>query len=376
MSLEDIMAPIKVIFKQRVANLIKQGAKGRVLFCKQNASLTDAFKITTFNSAVFDNKQTTNVVPGAVKTGEVKAGGAAEYVISDDAATQVKQIFNGLAKQVILLEYKETIASVKDTIKNDIKWDWIFSTDAAAQEDIAALGKELQKFALVYNLKSDSMFVVSANNPGAVLAGDTKINNSSSIDGLNLLPILAGVIAGCPYDKSISYKVFTELASVIMPADNDIVPGFLTLYNEEEGVRVASPVNSLTTLGENQTEDMKSICIIEGMQRLETDIKYAFRTGYKGKYKNKYDNQSLFFAAVQYYLDELEEAGILDPEYNNTVDVNVDAQRALWKAQGKDADNWDDLTVRKTTYKNMVIAKINAKFLDAMEGMELTVEMF
>jgi hypothetical protein len=348
LTIDDIKATIEVIFKQRVANLIKVGTKGRVLFCVKNSSLTPDYRLRVFGSAVFNLDQ-------------------AEASLEK----QIKQIFNGGAIEVDVLEYKSTFASVVEQI-NVLKWDWIFTTDANEQTSVASYCKEKKKFGLVYNLQSDSMYVVSCNNPSALLADGT-----TTVSTVNLLPILVGVIAGCPYTQSISYKVFNELKSVELPST--IIEGQCTLYNEEEGVRVASPVNTLLTLTENVTEDMKSIAIVEGMQRLKEDIIYAFRTAYKGKYKNKYDNQCLFYSAVNYYLEQLEDLGVLDPEYDNHVDTNVAKQRQMWIASGKDADeinSMKDLEIKKLTYKNMIYPLVNAKFLDAIEGMSMEVDMY
>lgn len=347
LELKDIMATISVVFKQRVANLIKVGAKGKVLFCRKNETLKEAFRVSTYGSAVFDL-------------------GEAEKNIE----AQIKRVFNGGAIKVIVLEYKTTLVSVVEQIKL-LKWDWIFSIEEADQDTVVSFCKENEKFGLVYNKKADSMFVASINNPSATLIDGTVVSK------YDLLPILIGVIAGCAYDKSISYKVFSELKSVEIPSV--IENGFVTLYNEEEGVRVASPVNTLLTLGENITEDMKSIAIVEGMQRLKADIVYAFRTAYKGKYKNHYDDQCLFYSACNYYLETLAEMRILDPEYENKVDTNIAKQKQMWIASGKNADeinSLSDLEVKKLTYKNVVYPLVNAKFLDAIEGMEMTVEMY
>lgn len=352
MELKDIMAPITVIFKQRVANLIAMGDKGTVLYVIKNETLEDGdYRITEYPSAVFE------------LTPEFHTN--AEQIEKD-----IKNIFGDGVNKVILAEYKTAFADLSNVIKTELKWDWMFSTEQEAQEDVAALAKELEKFAFVYNNKADSMYVVSINNPSAILAD----GNDTKITAEQIMPYVIGVIAGCPYDKSISYKIFSKLKTVELPSM--IEEGFLTLYNEEEGVRVASPVNTLTTTGENQTEDMKSITIVEGMKRMKADLEYAFRTGYKGKYKNKYDNQALYYGAAEFYFSQLEEIGVLDPEYDNKIGVDIEATRALWTAQGKDAQNWDEVTVKKTTYKNMVIALADVKFLDAMEGMQITVEMF
>lgn len=169
----------------------------------------------------------------------------------------------------------------------------------------------------------------------------------------------------------------SELESVEMPAE--IVEGRLTLYNEEEGVRVASPVNTLTTVNTNDTEDMKDICIMEGIKRFDTDVKYSFRTGYKGKYKNKYDNQQLFISACKGYIKDLVKANILDDEYENTVTINTERLRDLWIASGKDEDQingMSDLEISKLTYKKLMALKFDVKFLNAIESCEIEVEMY
>lgn len=346
LELKDIMASIKVAFKQRAVSLIKVGSKGAVLVVLKNEELPEGtdYRVTNYKSAVFDLED------------------------QPDLAKKIKQIFNGGASKVITLEYADTFASVVKVIRTQLKWNWLIGLESGDQETVASYCKEAKKFGLVYNLQSDSIYVASVNNPSATLSDGTKIT------GLDLLPIVGGVIAGCPYTKSISFKIFTELESVELP--DEIIYGQITLYNEDEGVRVASPVNTLTSTDDTYTEDMKSIAIVEGMVRMEEDFIYAFRTGYKGKYKNDYDHQNLYLAAADYYLGLLEEMGVLDPNYDNNIDINIEKQRALWKAQGKDSDSWDEQTVRETTYKNMFFPKVYAKFLDAIEGMEMEVEMF
>lgn len=55
LELKDIMASIKVAFKQRVATLIQVGSKGAVLACRKNEDLTpETYRVTTYKSAVFE----------------------------------------------------------------------------------------------------------------------------------------------------------------------------------------------------------------------------------------------------------------------------------------------------------------------------------
>ena len=172
MELADILGTCTIAFKQRVANLIKFGNKGRLLMIHQNESLEDNFKVTEYKSAIFELED-------------------------QDLETKIKQALKHSPTKLILFEYKTTLASVIDEVKK-LKFDWLFSIEEDDQDNIVAYAKENQIFGLVYNKTADSKWVCSVNNPSAVLADNVTINNSSTITGMDLLPIIAGLCAGCP----------------------------------------------------------------------------------------------------------------------------------------------------------------------------------
>jgi len=353
-NLDDLKTPIEVIFKQIVANKITMGDKGRMLFLYKNTNLTGTHRLKTYKNAI---------------------------ISLTDAVLEkyIKQLFNGGCKKVYCLEYNDEISDVVEVIDGlKTQFDWMCSVDSDAQTDIVAYAKANEKFCMTYNNQADSMFVVSHQNPNAVLINDD--GTKSNLTAYQLIPILAGVACGCPYNRSVSYKLFTELESVGMPDEDNYILGQLCLYHEEEGIRLANACNTLQTLDSTHTEDMKSITIAEGMQRIKQDLIKAFRQGYKGKYKNHYDNQALFYSACNFgYIKELEKTGIeiLDPNYDNKIYTDVETQRNAWLASGKsEAEDWDDETVKKNTYKQYIYATMDVKMLDAMEGMKITVEMF
>lgn len=348
-TLDDLKAEITVIFKQIVANQIKAGSKGRCLFLYKNTTLTGSYRLSEYKSALI-----------------TLADGVLERY--------VKQLFKGGCKKVYVLEYTSTVSAVKSVMDDLLpEFDWLMSVDSDAQSAIDSYADENEKFAMVYNVQADSINVCSVANPSAVLINED--NTTSTITGLQLVPIVGGVACGCPYNMSISYKVFNELKTVEQPAS--YTQGQLTLYPEEEGVRLANACNTLQTTNTTYTEDMKSLTIAEGMRRIKTDIIKGFRQGYKGRYKNTYDNQCLFYAAVNYgYIKELENLGVLDPNYDNKIYTDVEAQRNAWLARGtSEAADWSDDKVRKMTLSNMIYATMDVKMLDAIEGMKLTVEM-
>lgn len=347
LKLEDIQAPIDVYFKQRVAQLMAVGEKGVVLFAHTNETLTE-------ESNYLMREFTSSLNMG---------------IEDEDLKEKVTEIFDGGAVQVILFEHLNALETYVEVL-DEMHFDWMLSDNTDEQETVATYCKEREIFAIVHNIAKDDMSVVNFTNP--------KVTTKEGKErlGIDYLPRIGGVLAGCPYDKSVSFKVFTDLKSVTMP---QIEHGALILYNDEDGVRFASPVNSLVTLGTNITEDMKSICIVEGMRRLKKDVKYAFKNTYKGNYKNSYDNQCLLICAVNAYLRELEKLQILDPSYDNNCDVDVATQREKWIAVGKPEAEINGLTdqeIRELTYKDTVFLLLDVKFLNAMEGLQATVEMY
>lgn len=357
LKLEDIQAVIDVIFKQRVAQMIAVGEKGVVLFAHRNESLV---------SGNGEGDEDTNAPTYQLRdfTSSLNTG-----IDDETLKAKVVSIFDNKAVEVLLFEHADALETYVDVL-NELNFDWMVSDNAEDQATVATYCVEKELFGIVYNVAKDDMSVVNFTNPKVTKTDGTVV------DALDYLPTIAGVLAGCPYSKSVSYKVFKDLKSVTMP---EITKGALILYNDEDGVRFASPVNSLVTLGTNITEDMKFICIVEGMRRLKKDVKYAFKITYKGNYKNSYDNQCLLICAVKAYLKQLEKLEILDPSYDNTCDVDVELQREKWIASGKDEAEINAMTdqeIRELTYKDMVFLKLDVKFLNAMEGLQATVEMY
>lgn len=351
LKIEDIEAPIDVIFKQRVAQMIAMGEKGVVLFAHRNESLVEEGAEKTHQIREFTSSLNTGIE-------------------DEDLKDKVVAIFDGGAKEVILFEHSEALETYVDTLEQ-YHFDWFVSDFEDDQETVATYCAEREIFGVAYNVAKDNMFVVNFTNPKVT----TK--EGAEVQAVDYLPRIAGVLAGCPYTKSVSYKVFNDLKLVALP--EEITKGALILKNDEDGIRFASPVNSLVTLGTDLTPDMQSICIVEGMSRLKKDVKYAFKTTNKGNYKNNYDNQCLLITSVNAYIRQLEKAQILDESYDNICDVDVARQREMWIASGKaeaEINAMTDQEIKELTYKDMVFLKLDVKFLNAMEGLQATVEMY
>ena len=136
-------------------------------------------------------------------------------------------------------------------------------------------------------------------------------------------------------------------------------------------------VNSLTTTdGSTKTEDMKYIETVEAMDLMRDDIARTFRDEYLGQYRNIQANQMLFVSAVNYYFDGLAADNILNPDHDNTADIDVSAQRNAWIGSGKsEAADWDDATVRATPFKRTVFLAGDVQILGSMGNLEFGITL-
>lgn len=198
-------------------------------------------------------------------------------------------------------------------------------------------------------------------------------------DGWYYIPSLLGLLAGLPMTRSATSYLLGNLKDVDLFDDIDatIDNGGLCLIKDNGDIRIARACTSLKDITQDETEDMKDIIIIESMDLMRDDLYETFKA-WIGKYKNKYDNQVLFFSAVNAYFKELAREDILDKEYDNFADVDVEAQRLAWEGLGKaeDLEKMTDLEVKKLTFKKMVFMKANIKILNAVEDFKFTINMF
>lgn len=235
------------------------------------------------------------------------------------------------------------------------------------------------------NAKTYKAIVVSSTSPDKrhivnfANAKVTFVDSRGEVDGKEYLPSLLGMFAAANVVEGCTYADCSNLvsAAAVDKPNEAVNAGKLVLMNDVDGVYVGVAVNSLTTTnGRTLTEDMKYIETVEAMDLIADDIRDEFRHNYVGKYANSYDNQILFISAVRGYFDSLSRQAILDPEYDNTVDVDIAAQRQAWLASGKtEAAEWSDSEVKRMTFKRTVYLTADIKLLGSMEHLTFEISM-
>ena len=187
---------------------------------------------------------------------------------------------------------------------------------------------------------------------------------------------IAGVLAGLSLARSSTYYVLTDILAAECPEDPDarIDAGELVIVFDGEKYKIGRGVNSLTTFTADKTVDMRKIKIVEGMDLYQDDIRNTFTDSYVGKYINDYDNKQMFVAAVQAYQAGL--AGdVLDRSYNNTAAVDADVQRQYLAEHGVDISQMTDTEILTANTGSKVFLRSDVKFVDAMEDLQMTVNM-
>lgn len=199
-----------------------------------------------------------------------------------------------------------------------------------------------------------------------------------------LLPMICAILSKANVNGA-SSTILKALKSTedVASADNVVNAGNLILYNDWNGsdrvVRLGTAVNTLTTFDNSandgdQIEDMRYIEVAEAADMIRADIKSVFRDSYIGQ-KNSVDNQMQLIGAIGDYYDRLEEEDILNSASANTVEIDVDAQRAAWITVNPEAADWDDDTVRSKPFKRKVFIKSDIQILQSIQDLSMKITL-
>lgn len=270
-------------------------------------------------------------------------------------------------------EFNESTQKITDSFK----WNWICSPEVSVQSAIVSYVKAKNKASAHRKFKAMVYKAVTSDDDHIVnLTNETVTRKKGAAEsGATYTPRLAGILAAMPFTRSATYFVLDDLEAVAEPedADGQIDNGEFVIINDYGEPKIGSGVTSLKT---EEPGKSKSICIVEAMDLMLEDIYETFKRTYVGKFKNKYYNQALFIAAVNKYFIDLAKEDVLDPEYTNIAEIDIEAQREAWIGAGKsEAAEWDDVTVKKNTFKKMIFLKGDVKVLDAVEGLNFGIAL-
>jgi len=293
----------------------------------------------------------------------------------------IKDVLGFVINKVIIVN-EDTVTDSLTKVEDYASTGWITIADGT-QEEYNTLATWVKN--KVANKKTFKAVCYKATDPDDMhivnLYTDkiTFVDSRGEVTGEKYCPSLIGILASCNVTRGCTYYKCTNLKKVTEVSDRNsaLQAGRFILFNDGDYVRIANGINSMTTTeGSSLTEDMKFIENVEAMDLIEDDIRNTFKNDYLGN-KNKYDNQVLFISAVNGYLKGLAKSNILDDEYDNKTDVDIESQREAWiKEEKTEAKTWTDVQVKRNTFKRSVFLKGQVKILGSMADLKFTVNLF
>ena len=374
---------IEVIFKQLARSAIKRSERGvAAIIIRDDTLRSDAITKKVYRSSM--------------------------DLISKDYTAEnmriIERCFLVAVNKVIVISLP-TEGDFKDALKvlAQCKYNYVCTTDPGEQQPLASYvvdynetkkGKMKHTVAVVFDATTaDSKYVINAKNPTVTeIQTDAKGIKSNVVVPMNeYLPRLCALLANLPMNRSCTSYVLEDLADVAdietdeVSTDEWIDKGYFVLIVDDDEVKIAKGVNSLTTFTSTDTEDMSHIIIVESMNLVIEDIATTFKQKYQGKYKNYLSNQKLFIDSVNAYFKELAKEEIMDPDYTgndiagtkgNQAFIDVEAQRNAWLSVGKsEAVDWTEEKVRSMAFKTTIFLAATVKILDAIEDLKFVITM-
>lgn len=185
---------------------------------------------------------------------------------------------------------------------------------------------------------------------------------------------IAGLIAACPINESVTYKALPELDGCtkvsLTDLDTAIDAGKLCVFWDGEKVKIARGVNSFVTTSATMGAQFKKIHVVDIMDMILADIKLTAEDHYIGRYTNSYDNKCLLLAAVGNYLADLERQQLIKVK---NVDIDIDANRSYLQTQGIDTSEMTDQELREAATGSTVFLTATISIFDAIEDIVLPI---
>ena len=362
------MPNIDVIFKQLAGSLIARSERGRVILIVKDDTDTDITTLKFIEATEVDNYKNSFTAENINFIKDALMFGANEVIVSRMGA--------GVEDGINLNQALKNILPIAKT-----GWVTLVSEDVSDYSSLVSWIKAKSKDkctykAVVYKTPDcDEKRIVNFFNDTVTFA-----DSRGEKEGQNYLPSIAGILAACNIKRGSTYFNCSNLTKVeeVGNKDDFLSQGKFILFNDEGIVKIALGINSLvTTDGINFTDDMKFIDIVEAMDLIQDDISKVFKDTYLGKFNNSYNNQMLLVSSILNYFRSLETEGVLDENYKNSCEIDIDAIRQAWLGVGKtEAESWSDDYTKTQSFKRNVFLKADLKIIGTMENFTFNVALF
>ena len=296
----------------------------------------------------------------------------------------VKEAFNKYGvNKLVVYAINKTSGSLEDALNNlkKVEINYLACNFALEENDITLL-KQFKGTRVNNNMDLQIIANTTADDEYFINFASTGIKvNGVSVEPHRFMCKLAFILASIPQTESATYYVLDDVTGVdeIENEDEAVEAGKLFITFDGEKYKLSRAVNSKTTLGANEKKDLKKIKITEGKIIVKGDIYKVFRDKYVGKCNNDYNDRLSFVSEINRYLTNLAYEGILNIDYDNHVELDVQAMRDYIETEVSiDTSDMKDIDVLKDAEGlcgSKVFIKGQVRFVDAMEDMDLVLYM-
>ncbi len=293
----------------------------------------------------------------------------------------LKLVFAGTPSCVIALRQSRTEEGYNESLKRlkGMKWNYICIPELE-KADMAVLSAWIKQCRNEERKTFKAVMAHCAGDHEGIINLTTE-NITSTLTGkkhtaAEYCARIAGVLAGLSLARSSTYFILDDISEAEVPDDPDerVNDGELVIVFDGKRYKIGRGINSLVSFTSEKPKDVRFIKIVEGMDLYMDDIRETFEDSYVGKVINDYDGKQMFVSGIGAYHKGLL-GDVLDRTYDNTVSVDVEAQRAYLESMGTDTSDMDDIKVAMANTGTKVFLTSNIKFVNAMEDMTMRVNM-
>lgn len=298
----------------------------------------------------------------------------------EKSAKLIKLAMQTYSPNKIVVRIQGTSEQMNDVLKElaQRKMNWLAAPGATSEEDGNIVTwvkqqfgtteiKKTVKYVSSYATDSDHVAIVELANKG------TYKSKLGDFTAQEYTVALAGLFAGLPLNRSGDNIVMSDLISV---PDVEPALGKLSLYNDDEKVRINMAINSKTTFDSTWKSDTRFIKVVEGMCIVVDDIRDTFKNYWLGMYLNDYDNKMNFCSNVnKVYFKELQ-PNVLNADYDNKIMIDFEAQKKAIVLDGRyNPEDMAELEILKFPTGVDVYLSGDVMFANTMVNLSLNITM-
>lgn len=251
---------------------------------------------------------------------------------------------------------------------------------SAETSDVTAIKTFIKKMNDVVKYKCDAILANESADSEAIInyTADDIVVGGKSVTTENHTARIAGLIEGTPLHQSITFATLSDVDAIENltkeQADSRIDAGELILVREMGKVRVARGVNSLTTLTDTKGNAFQKIKLRKTLNLIHNDLRRVIVEKYIGKVPNNYDNKCILITEIKNYLEELENEQLI--EKVSYVGIDLEAHKKWLKDNTNlDVNSMTEQEIKEANTQSNVFLAISLKTLDAMEDIQISVEI-